>query len=252
MAWKTHTYDLSAYAGKAIKFRWLYLTDGGVNQAGAFIDDIALTVGGQTTTDDVESGAGAWTAKGFTRMGGSITQQISHYYLAEYRRYSGYDGTLQPGPYNFGFLNTKENWVEHFPYQDGMLVWYVDNEYADNNVSAHPGHGAVLPVDAHPVVMKWADGALMSNRITPYDATFGTQATDAFTLHRNGVPVNVPSRPAVKVFDDTRLDELLRPGQQVRIGDHGRLRHQDLRAVAEQEPDEDQRLVRQVNVTDLH
>ena len=31
-------------------------------------------------------------------------------------------------------LNTKPDWVEHFPYQDGLLVWYYDTSFADNNV----------------------------------------------------------------------------------------------------------------------
>ena len=36
---------------------------------------------------------------------------------------------------------TAPDWVELFPFQDGMLVWYVDESYADNNTIEHPGGG---------------------------------------------------------------------------------------------------------------
>ncbi|KNX39353.1 protease [Luteipulveratus halotolerans] len=200
--WTTTSYDLSAYAGQKVTFRFLYQTDGGYNEAGAFLDDIATTVDGQTVTDDVESTTSEWTAKGFTRMNGTDTKTVSHYYLAEYRRYNGYDTTLKNGPYNFGFKD-RPDFVEHFPYQDGLLVTYVDGEYADNNTKTHPGHGQVLPVDAHAKPMTWPDGVIARQRIQSYDSTFGVDKTDAFTLHKQGLAAKVPSRPAVTTFDDT-------------------------------------------------
>ena len=113
---------------------------------------------------------------------------MQDFYLAENRVYSGYDETLKTGPYNFGCGNTRPDWVERFPYQNGMLVWFANGEYADNNTSAHPGGGEVLPVDARPApVMLLNGGALLGNRRQPFDATFGQEATDAVTFHRNGV-----------------------------------------------------------------
>jgi immune inhibitor A len=56
-------------------------------------------------------------------------------YLAESRQYRGYDRSLQVGPYQF----TGPILVERFPYQDGMLVWYWDSSFDDNNVGDHPG-----------------------------------------------------------------------------------------------------------------
>ncbi|MBC9956973.1 immune inhibitor A [Yimella sp. cx-51] len=204
MAWGTASYDLSAYKGQKIKFRFLYVTDGALNEAGAFLDDLTVTIDGVSTVDNVESATSAWVgAGGFERITGSVSKQVSHYYLAEYRRYAGYDKTLRTGPYNFGWANTRPDWVERFPYQDGLLVWYINNEYTDNNTSQHPGAGMALPVDANPANIKFADGTNLGNRRQPYDATFGTERTDAFTLHRNGVPLNLPSRPAVRTFNDS-------------------------------------------------
>ncbi|WP_427383164.1 immune inhibitor A domain-containing protein [Janibacter sp. G56] len=201
--WTQKSWDLSAYAGQQIDVRWRYATDGGLHYDGAFIDDITLTKDGATVlSDDVESGDNGWTADGFTRMGGSTSVQASHYYLVENRIYSGYDTTLKTGPYNFGFGNTRPDWVERFPYQNGMLVWYADGAYGDNNTSVHPGGGLVLPVDANPAPVMFQDGTRLGNRRQPFDATFGLEKTDEVTFHKNGVPTTVPSRPGKPTFDD--------------------------------------------------
>ncbi|WP_253272520.1 immune inhibitor A domain-containing protein [Arsenicicoccus sp. oral taxon 190] len=202
--WVQKSFDLSAYAGKQVTFRFRYASDGGLHGLGAFIDDITVTSGGTTIlSDDVEGGANGWTAKGFTQVGASSSEPVSHYYLAENRTYTGYDRYLKTGPYNFGWANTRPDWVERFPYQDGMLVWYINNEYSDNNTKAHPGGGQVLPVDARPTPIRFPDGVLLGNRRQPFDATFGLQATDPVTFHRNGQAVSVPSQPAIPTFDDS-------------------------------------------------
>ena len=97
---------------------------------------------------------------------GSI-RTYSHYYVAEFRQINEIDDTLAVGPYNFGFLDnpTLGNWVEHFPYEEGLLISYWDTEQRDNRTSRHPGHGLVLPVDAHPTAMIRADGGVWRNRI---------------------------------------------------------------------------------------
>jgi immune inhibitor A len=202
-AWSEHAFNVGAYAGQTVKFRFRYQTDGGVSQPGAFIDDISL-VNGRTVvwTDDVE-GDSAWTADGFTKIDGSASKTASQYYLFENRVYGGYDETLKTGPYNFGWASTKPDWVERFPYQNGLLAWYADGTYADNNTSVHPGGGQVLPVDARPTPVVFSDGVKLGNRRQPFDATFGLEATDAVTFHRNGVPTEVPSSPAIATFDDT-------------------------------------------------
>ncbi|MCM4082428.1 immune inhibitor A domain-containing protein [Paractinoplanes hotanensis] len=125
------------------------------------------------------------------------------YYAAEYRTYTGYDETLKVGPYQFGWLDTRPDWVERFPYQDGLLVWYVNPAAGNNNTSRHPGVGLSLPVDARPAPVVFPDGVLLGNRRQPFDATFGLQKTDPVTLHRNGAAVSVPRQAAKPVFDDS-------------------------------------------------
>ena len=134
---------------------------------------------------------------------GSI-RTYSHYYVAEFRQNQGFDDTLAVGPYNFGFLDnpTLGNWVEHFPYEEGLLISYWDTEQRNNQTQRHPGHGLVLPVDAHPTAMIRADGGVWRNRIESYDSTFGFHPTTALTLHWNSAESYHPSLPAVSIFDD--------------------------------------------------
>lgn len=201
--WTALTADLSAYAGDTAQVRFRYWTDVAATEPGFQVD--AISVGDALTTDD---GASDWTLDGFTVIeGGGYHQPYSHFYLAENRVYGGYDTTLKTGPYNFGWALSAADKVEHFPYQDGLLVWYVNSLYADNNTSQHPGGGEALPVDARATALTWSDGTVARNRIQTFDATFGLDKTDAITLHReteDGVlTLTVPSQKAVPVFDDT-------------------------------------------------
>jgi immune inhibitor A len=202
--WTPISYDLSPYKGQSVQFRFRYATDGGLHFDGPFLDDLAVTVDGASVlADDVESGVNGWTGVGFTRMGGSTSKDVPRFYLAENRVYAGYDATLKTGPYNFGFANTKADWVERFPYQNGLLVWYSDGECTDNNTISHPGCGQILPVDARPAPVTFADGVMLGNRRQPFDATFGQEATDSVTFHHNGVATKVKSQKAIPTFDDT-------------------------------------------------
>ncbi|MFE9096402.1 immune inhibitor A domain-containing protein [Streptomyces sp. NPDC007264] len=196
-------YPLDAYAGKAIKLRFRYTTDSGVAQKGFTADDIAVTAGGSTVfSDGAENGTGDWAVNGFSVKGASFTGDYPQYYIAENRQYVSYDATLKTGPYNFGYLNSKPNWVEHYPYQNGLLIWLWDTSQADNNVSEHPGEGLILPVDAHPAPLKWADGTYMRSRIQAFDSPFTLEPTDTITLHTNGTAVKIKSQKGVSVFDD--------------------------------------------------
>ncbi|WP_055589969.1 immune inhibitor A domain-containing protein [Streptacidiphilus griseoplanus] len=200
--WGDLAYPLDAYAGQAVKIRFHYVTDGGLHYRGLALDDIAVTAdGSQLFTDGAENGDNGWTATGFQRITGSVTNDYAQYYVAENRQYISYDTTLKTGPYNFGFAS-KPDWVEHFPYQNGLVIWYWDTSQTDNNVSVHPGQGLVLPVDAHAKTQHWADGTLTRPRFQGYDSAFGLERTDKLTLHKADVATTIPSQPGVPVFND--------------------------------------------------
>jgi len=220
-------------------FRFRYQSDGGVHLAGAFLDDITIKSGGTTLlpTDNVEGGANGWTAAGgFTLSDGTSTSSGDRYYLAENRTYSGYDATLETGPYQFSEGITRPDWVEHFPYQDGMVVWAIDESYSDNNTIEHLGHGLALPVDAGVTPIVYPDGTMPSNRRQPFDAAFGLNPLDEVSLHKQvlvgkGKKATVEtlaasSTPGTQkaMFDDTNPDAFYsadNPLGGVKVAGHG-------------------------------
>ena len=154
--------------------------------------------------DGAEADAG-WTFDGFRATTGIEVNSYNHYYLAENVAYWGYDYTLKVGPYNFGFLNNPAlgNYVERFPYQDGMLVSYWNTRYNNNDTDpARKGTGMLLYVDAHPQALSGPDGKVWRNRVQTYDSPFSIGATDALTLHFNSKPSKIPSLPGVREFND--------------------------------------------------
>lgn len=221
--WTALTADLSAYAGSEAQVRVRYWTDVAAVEEGFQID--AIQISGLTATD----GADDWTLDGFQRViDGKYEQSYSHFYIAENRVYGGYDKTLRTGPYNFGWQVTAPDKVEHFPYQDGLLVWYVNSLYADNNTSQHPGGGESLPVDARAKALTWSDGTIARNRIQTFDATFGLHKTDPISLHRETeagmTTLKVGAQKPIATFDDTdpnRYYDETNPKNSVKVGGTG-------------------------------
>ncbi|MEU1444592.1 immune inhibitor A domain-containing protein [Streptomyces mirabilis] len=202
-AYKKLSFPLGAYAGQKIDLRFRYQSDGGVALKGFAADEISVTADGSALfSDNAETADAAWTAAGFSRVGASFTDDYPQYYIAENRQYVSYDKTLKTGPYNFGFSTTRPSWVEHYPYQNGLLIWKWDTSQKDNNVSAHAGSGLILPVDSHSTALKWSDGTLMRSRIQSYDSPFSLYRTDGLTLHSADVATKIPSKPGVPVFND--------------------------------------------------
>jgi len=230
--WVDVSYDLTPYVGQEIEVRFRYSTDGGLHFAGPMLDDIGVTADGeQVFFDDVESGTNGWSGN-WTRFGGTTTELKGRYYLAENRQYIGYDATLETGPYNFNRAISKPNWVEHYPYQNGLLIWYWNETQEDNNTSRHPGHGLILPVDARPKVIRFSDGVLANGRAHAYDATFGLERTDAITLSRevqrgNRIEVeiaDVKSSKAIRTFDDSKPNaywSAANPSKSVKVAGYG-------------------------------
>jgi len=195
--------DLSAYPPNvALGFK--YKSDGGVNYDGFMVDNLQVS---GAPLDGAESDAG-WTFAGFRVTNGTDDKFYNNYYVAEYRTYKGYDATLKTGPYYFGYQNDPQllDWVDHFAYQDGLLIHYWDTSQTDNNTGLHPGQGLLLPIDAHYQTLYRVDGPRWRNRIQTYDSTFTLAATDGIpNIHHLSVPSPVPVLPAVRMFDDRTL-----------------------------------------------
>ena len=78
---------------------------------------------------------------GFSLVGASETTMYDNYYIASNRAVR----VLRPLPADRAVQlrvpGDRPDWVEHFPYQDGLLVSYWDTSFSDNNESVHPGAG---------------------------------------------------------------------------------------------------------------
>ena len=197
--WVDLTADLSAFAGQTVTLGFRYWTDANTGGFGFMVDELNVT---GFPTDGAEADAG-WTFTGFRTSTGTESALFNHYYVAEFRTYNGYDSVLKTGPYQFGYTGDKANFVDHFPYQDGLLINYWDTSQSNNNTRTHPGQGLILPIDAHFQALYRVDNVLWRNRIQSYDATFTLDATDGIpNIHVADVLSPVSSLPAVKVFDD--------------------------------------------------
>jgi len=210
--WVPATFDLSAYAGQTVQLRVRYETDGAAQgqdpaaPSGIFVDDLAVTSNGSVIfSDGAESGANGWELQGFRAVGTSVTTMYDRFYIASNREYVSYDKYLKTGPYNLGFPD-RPDVVEHFPYQDGLLVSLWDTSQTNNNTSQHPGEGQILPIDSHPDVIYRLDGKPWRGRIQTYDAPFSLQKGDSFTLHaqETGQASYIRGQAAQPLFDDTR------------------------------------------------
>ncbi len=199
--WVGLTADLSAFAGQTVNLGWRYWTDVAAVGSGFSVDEIAVndSVIGSAETEE------GWTFSGFSVSTGTLVTHHFNAYVVENRQYRGFDTALRTGPYEFGYWDVHPNLVDHYAYQDGMLVSYWNTQYTDNNVGSHPGGGLVLPVDAHPAHLMTPEGHLLPPRIQTYDSTFGLEPTDPLALHRMSTDLlRYPSLPAQPLFDDTR------------------------------------------------
>jgi immune inhibitor A len=202
--WADVSVPLTSVVGKQAKFRFRYLTDGGVAPDGFFADNIKITADGATILDDGAEGATTgWTLNGFKTTTGTETAAFDNFYIATNRTYASYDRHMQTGPYNFGFPD-RPDYVEHFPYQDGLVVSYWDTSQGDNNSSQHPGEGLILPIDANPEPIYNLQGQPWRPRIAGYDAPFSLQKSDSFTLHAAGRASYIRGKAAQPLFDDSK------------------------------------------------
>ncbi len=179
--------------------RWRYLTDGAAAEAGFQVDNITLD---GEPIGTAEAGSEGWVLDGFEAVHSEETKAFLNTYFVDNRQYVGRDKVLEH-VYNFTGDKERPDWVDFFAYQPGALISYWDTSFTDNNVGDHPGHGEVLPVDAHPEFQHAFDQSILRTKVLTADSTFSRQATPSQRLHYQGKPVTLKGRPAEPLFDDT-------------------------------------------------
>ncbi|SCG80132.1 immune inhibitor A [Micromonospora echinaurantiaca] len=203
--WVDINIPLDLAAGKVAQFRLRYQTDGGVAEGGFYGDAITVTADGQTVlSDGAEAGAGDWALNGWSIVEETYTRLFDNYYIAGNRTYVSYDKYLKTGPYFFGYANTRPDYVDHYAYQEGLLISYWNLRWADNDTFAHPGEGRNLYIDAHPRPIYNLTGQPWRARVQVYDAPFSLKKADSFTLHLNSQPQYIRGQAAQPLFDDTQ------------------------------------------------
>lgn len=197
--WTKQSFDLSAYAGKKIQLKFLYITDWGFNDTGFFVDNVKVTADGSTVlNEDGEGATSTITHNGFNKFDGNV--YADHYYLLEWRTHQGVDQ---------GLAHIKRG-SSLMSYDGGLVVWYVDDSYTDNWTGTHPGNGFLGVVDSHlDTKLTWllANGttAKASTRFQIADAAFGLDPTSELNITYPGIQtLNVPSQAAVSIFDDSK------------------------------------------------
>ncbi|WP_052352910.1 immune inhibitor A domain-containing protein [Neobacillus dielmonensis] len=202
--WVDATFDLSQFAGQSIKLSFNYDTDGGLAMPGFFVDDVKVTADGQSVLSDNAEGTTPFTFKGFSKSDG--TKQTSQYYLLEWRTHNGSDSGLAN-------VNRKGTMLS---YDQGLVVWYVDNKYDNNWVGPgyHPGDGFLGVVDADQHNNVWLDKTkttsasvdklLGSNSYQMHDAAFSLNKGSNVTIGDPSFYLKDNFTQSNALFDDSK------------------------------------------------
>ncbi|WLR49120.1 immune inhibitor A [Halobacillus litoralis] len=192
--WINASFDLSAYAGQEVEVAIEYVTDAAVSNPGLYADDLSIVVDGEEIVFDDAEGDSEFELDGFTKNDG--IKRSDHYYLLEWRTHNGVDE---------GLANIRRG-DSLMTFDDGLVVWYVDNQYSENWTGFHPGDGFLGVVDADQRVNKWSDGSLGLTRYQVHDAAFSLDKSEKMYLDYTdllGVTMKDNYTKRTPLFDDS-------------------------------------------------
>lgn len=194
--WIDAEFDLSGFAGQNIYLIVNYITDGAVSNPGIYIDDLTIEVDGAVVAQgNADTSEEIFGLDGFSINNGNNTTE--HYYLLEWRTHHGIDSGLEHITMN----------GQSMMYEEGLLVWYVDNKFSENWVGIHPGDGFLGVVDADQTPVMYSDGTAASTRFQIHDATFKKDKGDKLFIDMMdlwGVNVIDKDRKKHLTFDDSK------------------------------------------------
>lgn len=220
-------YDLSAYAGQSSAWvRFTYATDWGTQESGWYVDNISLDdASGNLYANDLEDGSD-WTIDGWAVVPYDL--RYPHYYMLEWRNNQGSIASLGHDWNYQTVTDDMSGWrVDRVPHNTpGLLVWYRNQLYSNNNVVAGGrefdgpavgAKGSTLLVDSHNDAIEYSGGiwnpaanaqaTKMSNRRASSDGAFTLETTPAWMIHDYGLATNpvldFGSQPAAPAFHDS-------------------------------------------------
>ncbi|KGP72643.1 immune inhibitor A domain-containing protein [Pontibacillus yanchengensis] len=164
--WIDASFDLSAYAGQEVEVAIEYVTDGAVSNPGFYADDLSIVVDGEEVVFDDAEGDAKFNLDGFTKNDG--IKRSDHYYLLEWRSHNGVDE---------GLTNIRRG-DSLMTFDDGLVVWYVDQKYSENWTGIHPGDGFVGVVDADQHTVNYSNKEVATTRFQVHDAAFSLDKSE--------------------------------------------------------------------------
>jgi immune inhibitor A len=168
--WIDVSFDLSDYVGEEVVVAIEYVTDAAVSNPGLYADDLSVVVDGAEVLFDDAEGDAKFNLNGFTKNDG--IKRTDHYYLLEWRSHNGVDRGLD---------NIRRG-DSLMTYDNGLVVWYVDNLYSENWTGIHPGGGFLGVVDADQKTLRWSDKSIASTRYQVHDAAFSLEKSEKMFL----------------------------------------------------------------------
>ncbi|WP_169818282.1 immune inhibitor A domain-containing protein [Shimazuella kribbensis] len=190
--WVQKNLDLSSMVGHRVRLAFHYVTDVGSVLEGFYVDNIQVLADEQPVLADDAEGEPRFTLEGFQVFDGSPVA-YPNYYLIEWRTHHGVDKGL-------AHIRREKNLLS---YDSGMLVWYYDGSFGeDNQTGFHPGEGFLGVVDAHQIGHYWSDGKVGSTRYQVNDAAFHIHPTSPIDIQFGGVHMKYKSKTGITRFSD--------------------------------------------------
>jgi len=161
--WVDLTFDLSAYENQTVTIKFEYITDTYESGYGFVADNIRVMNGSTSVfSHDAEDESNV-TLDGFIRTQAWSINGAAHSYFIQLRNHTITDEYL-----------AGEN------YEEGVLVWYRNHAFSNNQVNNHPGQGFIGVVDADQAIIKSGSNIRGTSTLIR-DAVFSRYDQNAFT-----------------------------------------------------------------------
>ncbi len=134
--WVELTFSLLDYSNENINIEIEYKTDAAEGGYGFVVDEIKVSSLSNTVFSDGGEFISSSSLDGFNRIDSTIEGKDQYYYI-QLRNHEGTDSALSSIDYN-----------------EGVLLWYANNNIDDNDVSLHPGEVFLGVVDADQNIIK--------------------------------------------------------------------------------------------------
>lgn len=176
--WTQLVFDVSSYRNQQVTLAIDYITDPAVGGFGIVIDDIALNY--DDTSTSVQN----------------FEQALSSDAIAGYKAFSRINSYKDAAP-DYYYLQLRsqtklDKGLVSVNYDPGVVLWYRNESYTDNNSSEHPGAGFLSVVDADQQRLSFGnterqirDAAFSLNPQTPLAGDQHLTATSKFSDANN-------------------------------------------------------------------